>query len=168
MGENALSRAIDQINDNISRFDQKIVKFQYGLNLLDYYIFCATTKTSISNMQHCYTEHEVDFFKQIFTKIVENLDLNISPREALNLQSSHVGKLNKMRSEKLLDGWCTSGYFVRHDNLIFLGPKSLTEFKEDLKGMGAEHLKGCGLCEDIAAWVSYINIFNLILRHVIF
>lgn len=156
MNANTLSNYIDEINGRISRFDQKITKYEYGLDLENYYVFCSTAKTSVSKMQHCYTDNELDYFKQIFAKVVENPELKISPREALNLQSSCSGKLNKVRAEKLLDTWSTTGYFVRNENMLYLGPKSLTEFKEDLKEMNADHLKGCGLCEDIAAWVRII------------
>lgn len=141
------------INERIGRFDQMIVKFQYGLNLTEFYVFYSTAKTSISKLQNSYNEFELELFKHIFTLIIENQELKISPRDALNLQSKVAGKVSKVRTEKLIDLWTAGGYFFRHDNVIFLGPKSLIEFKENLQKMNAVYLRSCMLCEDVAAWV---------------
>lgn len=115
-------------------------------------MFCSTASTSVTKMQHVFTEHEVNFFKAIFLQVASSEDLSISPREALNLSNSV--KVNKVRGEKLIENWCTGGYFKRQDNMIYLGPRAVTEFKEELKSMKHDLLKCCTLCGDIAAWVS--------------
>lgn len=143
---------IDTINAKIQRYDQQIVKFQFGLNQAEYYIFYSTAKTSISSMHHTFTENELDYFKMLLLIVIENEDLNISPLNALNIQTAT--KINKTRIEKMLDNWIMNGYFVREDNKIYLGPKSVIEFKEIIQSMELNHLRSCLLCEDIAAWVS--------------
>lgn len=105
-------------------------------------------------MQKFYSEAELDFFKLLLSKISENDRLNIAPREALNISSNIQPKLNKMRAQKLLDFWILSGYFHQHDdNQIYIGPKSLTEFKEILQKMELPYCRTCSLCENIAVWV---------------
>lgn len=154
----SLQRVIDLINTKISRFDQKVVKFQYGLNLVDYYVFCSTAKTSVSSMQNFYNEDELDFFKRVLVKIIENEELCISPLAALNLQTSSSGKVNQSRAQKLIENWIRNGYFVKQENsMIYLGPKSLVEFKDLLQTMELPYLRTCVLCEDVAAWVIFIS-----------
>lgn len=150
----SLQRVIDQINTKISRFDQKIVKFQHGLNLFDYYVFCSTAKTSVSRMQNFFSEDELDFFKRLLNKVIDSEDLCISPLAALNLQTNSTGKVNQLRAQKLLECFISYGYFVAQENsMIYLGPKALVEFKDMLQTMELPFLRSCVLCEDIAAWV---------------
>lgn len=155
MQAGVINKVIEKINEKIGTFDQKIIIYEYGLTNKNYYIFYSTAKTSMSKLQNSYSEAELDLFKLILTKITENEDLTIAPREALNLISQITGsKLNKLRAQKLLDNWIESNYFYKHDdNKIYLGAKILTEFKELLQSMELNYLKSCLLCENIAAWV---------------
>lgn len=149
-----LDKAIDLINTKILNYDQKITKLQYGLNLINFYIFYSTATTSISKMQNIFNETELEFFKLILHKIIDSEDLSISPIVALNSQINLGGKVNQSRAGKLLQNWISAGYFLKHeDNLIYLGPKSLMEFKEILQNMELPYLRTCLLCEDVAPWV---------------
>lgn len=150
-----LDKIIDMINGKISPFDQKIILYEYSLTNDDFYVFYSTAKTSMSKMQTYYNEAELDFFKLILTKITANEELNMAPRDVLNLISQITGsKLNKLRAQKLLDSWIENNYFFKHsDNQIYLGPKTLAEFKELLQSMELEYLKSCLLCESVTVWV---------------
>lgn len=145
--------AIALINTKIGQFDQRILKQEYGLTNEEFYIFHSTAKTSMSKLQNTYSEDELDFFKLIISKVLQNEELTISPIEALNLSSGTTGKINKLRAQKLLDDWIACHLFYKHkDNNIYLGAKILTEFKELLQAMELEYLKSCSLCENIALW----------------
>lgn len=150
-----LEKFIDTINSKINRFDQKIVKFQFGLNMAEYYIFHSTAKTSVSPLQHTFNENELDYFKILLSNIISCEDLCISPLNAMNLQTAT--KINKTRIEKIVDNWVRNGYFLRQDNKIYLGPKSAIEFKEIIQSMEIPHLRSCLLCEDVAPWVFCCN-----------
>ncbi|CRK95571.1 CLUMA_CG009035, isoform A [Clunio marinus] len=151
--DNSFVQSIEAINEKISTFDQKIILYEYGLTDEKFYVFASTAKTSMSKMQDSYNETELDFFKLILAKIIENEDLLISPRAALNLTSHITGtKITKMRAQKLLDNWTQSHYFFNQNNNIYLGAKLLTEFKELLQSMDLSYLKSCLLCECIALW----------------
>lgn len=156
MTVNDVTNVVNLINERISPFDQKIDVFEYGLSSDSFMVLYSTSKTSISKMQNIYNDDELDFFKLILTKITNNGDdLNISPRDALNLITQITGsKLNKLKAQKLIDNWIQSNYFHQYiDNQIYLGPKLLCEFKEILQNMDLPHLKSCLLCENIAIWV---------------
>lgn len=159
MAANDIDKIIDSINEKISLFDQKIVMYEYELSNDLFYMYVSTARTSMSKMQNTYNETELDFFKLILTKITENEELNIAPRDALNLISQITGaKLNKLRAQKLLDNWIQSHYFYKHnDNQIYLGSKMLCEFKELLQSMELEYLKSCLLCESVAIWVRNLD-----------
>ena len=145
---------MDSINKKISPFDQKIIKYHYGLNSLYYYCFISTAKTSISKMQNVYSEQELDYFKLIINKVIENTEVFITPRDALNLSAEVPNKLLKIRAQFLLDKWLCSHYFFKNtDDKIYLGPKILNEFKELFQGQEIEYIKCCSLCDDIAIWV---------------
>lgn len=146
-----IDEIIEAINTKIARFDQRIVKFQFGLDQAHYYVFYSTTKTSISTMHHTFSETELDYFKMLFLIVLESEELNISPLNALNIQTAT--KINKTRIEKMLENWIMDGYFLRQDDKIYLGPKSVIEFKEIIQKMELPHLRSCMLCEDVAAWV---------------
>lgn len=148
-------KVIGQINEKISRFDQKIVTYEYGLTNDQFLVFYSTAKTSMSKMQNMYNEAELDFFKLVLTKITANDELFIAPRDALNLITQITGsKLNKLKAQKLMDNWIQSNYFYQHsDNKIYLGAKILCEFKELLQNMELDYLKSCLLCENVAVWV---------------
>jgi hypothetical protein len=149
------------LNAKISVFDQKISTFDYGLTNEEFIVFHSSAQTSMSKLQNSYNESELDFFKLLLTKITGNEDLNITPREALNISSNIQPKLNKMRAQKLLDSWIAIGYFHQHtDNLIYIGVKTLTEFKEILQKMELAYCRTCLLCENIAVWVRIGIIFS--------
>lgn len=106
-------------------------------------------------MQNSYNEDELDFYKRVLSKIIDNEELCISPLAALNLQTNSSRKVNQSRAQKLLEIWISNGYFMKQENsMIYLGPKSLVEFKDMLQTMELPYLRSCVLCEDIAAWVS--------------
>lgn len=155
-------KVIDMINEQIGAFDQKISTYEYGLTNDQFWVFQSTAKTSMSKMQNFYSQAELDFFKLILTKITSDKELNIAPREALNLSSDITGsKLNKLKAQKLMDGWIQGCYFFHHtDNRIYLGPKLLCEFKDLLQSMELDYLKSCLLCENVAVWVSrHVSLF---------
>lgn len=105
-------------------------------------------------MQNVYSEQELDYFKLIINRVVDNTELFISPRDALNLSAEVPKKLLKIRAQVLLDKWLSSHYFFKHtDDKIYLGPKILNEFKELLQRQNIENIKSCSLCDDIAIWV---------------
>jgi hypothetical protein len=142
------------INGKIGAFDQKISLFDYGLTDTEFIVFYSSAQTSMSKLQNCYNEVELDFFKLLLMKISENENLHITPRDALNLSSNVTGKLNKLRAQKLLDNWITATYFHQHtDNQIYFGAKLLSEFKEVLQKMELAYCQTCLLCENIAVWV---------------
>jgi Nse1 non-SMC component of SMC5-6 complex/RING-like domain len=147
-----LQQTINMINEKISEYDQRIVKHRYGFNGLYYYIFNNTAVTSIAKLQNTFTQTELDFFKLILTDILENDELYIAPRTALNLQSSVKGILSKVRAEELIDMWTFCGYFYRDHDKIYLGPKSITELKEILQKMELNYIKTCMLCEELCVW----------------
>lgn len=152
---NDLDELISKINEKIAPFDQKITSYEYGLSKADYYVFHSTTKTSMSQFQNSYNADEIELFKNILKRISENEDLNIAPRDVLNLSTASSSKINKLRAQKLLDIWIQYHYFYKHsDNQIYLGAKVLTEFREMLQNMELDYLKSCLLCESIAIWVS--------------
>lgn len=155
MAEGDAEKVIVQINEKISRFDQKIITYEYGLTNDQFLVFYSTAKTSMSKMQNLYNEAELDFFKLILTKITANDELFIAPRDALNLITEITGsKLNKLKAQKLMDNWIQVNYFYQHsDNKIYLGAKILCEFKELLQNMELDYLKSCLLCENVAVWV---------------
>jgi hypothetical protein len=142
---------VEIINSKIARFDQNIVKLEFGLNQVEYYVFYSTAKTSISSMHHTFTETELDFFKMLLLFVLESEELNTTPLHALNITTAT--KINKTRIEKMLDTWIMNGYFLRQDHKIYLGPKSVMEFKEIIQSMELPHLRSCILCEEVAAWV---------------
>lgn len=153
---------IEKINSKIAPFDQKVEKYEYGLTNEEFVVFISSAATSISKMQNSYNEAELDFFKILMTKIFMNEELNITPRNALNLSSSILPKLNKLRVQKLLDIWTVTGYLYQHtDSQIYLGAKSLTEFKEFLQKMDLAYCGTCLLCENIACWVRIDTVFTV-------
>lgn len=155
-------KVIEMINTKISSFDQKIEKYDYGLTNEEFVVFFSSAQTSMSKMQNFYNEAELDFFKLLMTKIIMNEKLNITPRNALNISSSILPKLNKLRVQKLLDGWIITGYLYQHsDNQIYLGAKTLTEFKEFLQKMDLAYCRTCLLCENIACWVRIDIVFTV-------
>lgn len=145
-----LEKTIDLINSRINRFDQKIVKYFY--KDVNYYCFCSTAQTSMSRLQSAFTENEIELFKMILNKIVDNEELRTTPISIMNLQIDAGTKVNTSRVEKLLEEWIMNGYFAREDSSIFLGPKSFIEFKEILQGFELDYLRSCILCGDIAPW----------------
>lgn len=146
-----IQEVIETINSKIGGFDQQIGNLQFGLNQTDYLIFYATAKTSISPMHHTFNHTELDYFKLLLLCVMENEELNISPLNALNIQTAT--KINKTRIEKMLENWIMNGYFLRQENKIYLGPKSLIEFKEIIQNMELPQLRSCVLCEQVVAWV---------------
>lgn len=162
MEPSLVDKIIEMINEKISPYDQKISKHDYGLTSEEFYVFHSTAKTSMSKFQNVYKEDELDYFKLILTKIVENEELSISPRDALNLCLTTPGKINKLRAEKLIDNWIQCSYFCKHtDSQIYLGAKVLTEFKELLQSLELDYLKTCILCENIAIWVNFKSFADL-------
>lgn len=161
MNTSAITEVIDVINEKISPFDQKIAKFDYELSNKEFIVFFSSAQTSISKLQNFYNEAELDFFKLILTKITDNEELSIAPRDALNLTTHITGKLNKLRAQKLLDSWITTCYFYQHsDNQIYLGARMLAEFKELLQKLELPYCRTCLLCENIAIWVRIEFNFN--------
>lgn len=150
-----MKKTVESINKKIGPYDQKIVEYLYGLNSLHYYCFISTAKTSISKLQNVYSEQELDYFKLILNKIIENTEVFITPRDALNLSAEVPNKLLKIRAQVLLEKWLSSSYFFKHtDDKIYLGPKILNEFKELIQRQEVEYIKSCSLCDDIAIWVT--------------
>lgn len=153
-----VDRIVEMINEKIARFDQKVTKYEYGLNKKDFYVFHTTAATSMSKMQNSYKENELDFFKALLANITESEDLKITPRDALNLSSRLPEKINKLRAQNLLDIWIENHYFYKHtDSNIYLGAKTLTEFKEHLQQKELNNLRSCILCECIAIWVRNLH-----------
>lgn len=152
--EKDVEKVIELINTKIAVFDQKIELFEYGLDNSWYFIFCSTAKTSVSSLQNTYNADELYLFKMILAKITQNRDLNMAPRDVLNL-TEHIQKFNKTQADLLLNKWLQTKYLIKHtDNQIYLGPKLLVEFKDLLQEMNLQHLRSCLLCENLAAWVS--------------
>lgn len=158
-----MTTVINMINEKIKPFDQAVTEHEYGLTKDEFYVFHSTAKTSMSKFQNTYNADELDYFKLILTKIVENDELTIAPIDALNLCNLTPGKINKLRAQKLLETWIQSHYFYKHaDNQIYLGAKILTEFKDQLQSMELDYLKSCSLCENIAIWVRFLFIHKYI------
>jgi Nse1 non-SMC component of SMC5-6 complex len=154
---------IAAINSKISQCDQKIVKYNFGLTNKDFYIFHSTADTSMSKVQNSFNQADLEFFKVLFLTIVYDKNVRITPREALNLSSTIVGKITKVRAQKVLENWIEGAYFYQDDHHIYIGPKLLIEFKEQLQSMELNHVKSCSLCTSIAIWVSrlYDSKFHL-------
>jgi len=152
------------VNASIAPFDQRIVQFQYGLTNIEYFVHYQSSKSAISKFQNIFQGNELDYFKLIIARILTNEELFIAPRDALNVTSELTQKkMSKLRAQKLLDLWCLSRYLYQHaDNRLYLGPRSLLEFKETLLNRNMNHLKFCQLCEDAAPWVSFADLFLIV------
>lgn len=147
----AINEVVAKINQRIAPFDQTITKYEYGLTNSVFYVFHSTSGTSASKL-NAYSEDDVEFFKLLLRNIIQDENLTITPLSALNLCTG--GKMKKKQADKLLDSWCSSNYFKKHQGKIHLGPRVLVEFKELLQSLELNYLKSCLLCESIAIWVS--------------
>lgn len=65
-------------------------------------------------------------------------------------------KVTQQRAEELIDEWISNGYFFVSSNqeVLTLGPKSITEFRDTLRTKFALHIKNCHLCGELAMKVS--------------
>lgn len=71
---------------------------------------------------------------------------------ALNLTTGL--KVTKLRAEELIAEWSALGYFVCLDDVVYPGPRLISEFSDVLRTKYKEHIRNCYLCKQIIFQVS--------------
>lgn len=153
--EKVLDSLIEQINAQISTYDQKILPIHYAYEKSDntYITYNWTNEAVVNRFQITYHEGEVRFFFLLIKEMIEDEEYSIKPIQALNLTSQIEGKaVTKSRAERLLQEWSSAGYFQMIKNAYRFGPRLITEFSLHLKQHYPEAVKNCKLCGMPTFW----------------
>lgn len=98
------------------------------------------------------TNDEGEYFKLIMENIVTSSIYCMPAMQALNLTTGL--KITKLRAEELIAQWSAQGYLVDIDDVIFPGPRLISEFGDILRTKYKDNIRNCFLCKQIIFQVS--------------
>lgn len=150
-----LDDAIQTINRNISRFDQKIIEIDYALPGAEatYLTFVSTTESAINKLQSNWNAAEIELFRLMMREIVTSDESCRTLIQCMNMASEvKVKTITKAKAEAVIRKWINLGYFYELEENIYFGPRMITEFGTNLRTAYKDFVAVCNICKAIVFW----------------
>lgn len=110
-----------------------------------------------------YSEIESNYMKSLIESIVQHENASITIIDAINLSTQYATssqsvskRITQKRAQELIEDWIKFGYFLKIDETIQLGPRSIGEFGSTLRIKFPDNVWGCHLCNQITFKVRQI------------
>lgn len=153
--EEQLLEVVAEINNRISRYDQRLIRLEYDPTQTVYYIFANLSDTPLDRVQKTYTEAELGFFRLILHELAGTEGHSMGQIDCLNLTSKVVAggggrsTLSKRRAEELIKEWLSIGYLAQTKKDLGFGPRTMVEFDRYLLNNFPDHIAKCRLCKEV-------------------
>lgn len=143
---------INQINNKITVLMKKLVVIKYEFSGEEYLVIISSIPCPEMKMQKIFKASDLSYFEALFKRILESDEHSIRYNAALALDSPKR-RATLIANEKLLEDWIRMLYFFKIEGNIYLGPKSLAEYKNYIQ-LNYSDLDMCELCLNVTFKVS--------------
>lgn len=145
-----MDQAIQQINTALKLFEQQVTTIKHEQFDEDYVVFSTVAPIpTLIAQQKVMRPNDFKYFEAVLKNILEAEGYHIRNKVALTAEvaSTSGGRGRSLAGDnsKLLLMWQQLGYFTIKDGNVYLGPKSLVEFKGYIHSEYPD-IKTCELC----------------------
>lgn len=113
-----------------------------------YITLVKTIHDDLIKLHPYYSDIEKQYFQTIFQEILGKQNYEILINECLNL-SSTFHSISIQRAQTLLNKWIMDGYFVKNENRVYFGIRTISEFNELFRNNYADQISICILCQEL-------------------
>lgn len=141
--ETQLDTIIPQINNALKLFEQQLSIIRHEqFDDEEFLVFSTIAPIpALISLQKAMRPNDFKYFEAVLKALLTSDNYQMRSKLMLGLESTNKVKEN----ERLLQMWIKLGYFVERDGIMFLGPKSLVEFKDYIRSEYPA-IKTCNLC----------------------
>ncbi|KAJ3647581.1 hypothetical protein Zmor_019452 [Zophobas morio] len=142
-----LKTLVIEINREICKQSFKIATTICEITGDKVFVWLNTKSDELSRLQVGFSAVELEYFHAILQEIVTSDDHTIQYPRAINIASTLTATLSRDNGEKALIRWIKGGYYVKQDERVFLGPRTILEFTTFLR-TNTENCS-CDLCSEL-------------------
>ncbi|XP_044265301.1 non-structural maintenance of chromosomes element 1 homolog [Tribolium madens] len=111
------------------------------------FIWINTKNDELSKHQLGFSPVELEYFHAIMQEIITSENHQVLYPRCINITSTLVGTLSRESGEKALIKWIKGGYFVKKQQFVYLGARTILEFTTYLR-TNTENCT-CSLCSEL-------------------
>ncbi|KYB26512.1 non-structural maintenance of chromosomes element 1 homolog [Tribolium castaneum] len=111
------------------------------------FVWLNTKNDELSKQQIGFSPVELEYFHAIMQEIITSDNHELPYPRCINITSTLVGTLTRENGEKALMKWIRGGYFVKVEQFVYLGARTILEFTTYLR-TNTENCT-CSLCSEL-------------------
>lgn len=151
-----LQEAIQTINQALKIFDQQLVTIKHEQFDMEYLVFSLVAPIpTLILQQKVMRPNDYKYFEAVLRLILNSEEYSIRHKVALTASVGASRRSISGDNEHLLKLWTSLGYFTIRDGTVYLGPKSMVEFKGFIHSEYPD-IKTCDLCYNLTFLVSIL------------
>lgn len=155
-----LETAIQQINTALKLFEQQLSIIKHEQFNEDFVVYSTSAPIpTLIQQQKLMRPNDFRYFESVLKCILQTEDYQVRYKVALTAESAGRGRSLAGDNEKSLQMWISLGYFAVKEGTVFLGPKSLVEFKGYIHSEYPD-IKTCELCFSLTFLVSILILYS--------
>ncbi|XP_060524761.1 non-structural maintenance of chromosomes element 1 homolog [Cylas formicarius] len=144
---NQLKLMILDINREISKQNFKLVLGRCEVTDENIVMWLNTKDDNISKFQISFSALEMEYFNVLLKEIINSQSHKLTYATVLNITSTLSTHLSRDNGQTVFTKWLKGGYFVKIDDYVYLGPRTIFEFTSFLKSHCPEQI--CNLCLEL-------------------
>ncbi|KAJ8931119.1 hypothetical protein NQ314_016000 [Rhamnusium bicolor] len=136
-----------EVNREISKQFYRIVFNTCEVTNQDLIVWLSTKDDDISKHQIAYSALELEYFNAILQQILGSDEHQITFIVCINITSTLTSNYSRDNGQKILNKWLKGGYYIKHGEFIYLGPRTILEFASYLRSHCPDCI--CNLCSEL-------------------
>ncbi|CAH0559448.1 unnamed protein product [Brassicogethes aeneus] len=142
-----LKSLVIKINREIGKQSLKITYGTCEVTNQEMIVMLNTKNDALAKLQISFTPAHLEYFQAILGEILNSENYRITFIVCLNLTSTLVLSLSRDKGQVVFDKWVKGGYFVKDQNHVYLGLRTIFEFTSYLRSHCPNSL--CKLCNEL-------------------
>lgn len=142
-----MDTAIQQINNSLKLFDQQLAMIKQEQFDEEYVVLSTIVPldTGLITQQKTMRPNDFKYFEAVLRAVLDSNEFKLRYKTALTTQVQSNRRSVSGDNEHMLKMWTSLGYFKVVDGVVYLGPKSLVEFKGYIHSEYPD-IENCALC----------------------
>lgn len=142
-----MDTAIQQINNSLKLFDQQLAMIKQEQFDEEYVVLSTIVPldTALITQQKTMRPNDFKYFEAVLRAVLDSNEFKLRYKTALTTQVQSNRRSVSGDNEHMLKMWTSLGYFKVVDGVVYLGPKSLVEFKGYIHSEYPD-IENCALC----------------------
>lgn len=142
-----METAIQQMNNALKMFDQQVSIIRHEQFDEEFMVYSTISPIlpALITQQKTMRPNDFKYFEAVLRAVLDSEGYNLRYKLALTTQYQTTRRTMASDNEHLLKMWTGLGYFSVSDGIVYLGPKSLVEFKGYIHSEYPD-IDNCELC----------------------